>query len=683
MTKPWERNWGASSEKPKPWEREWVKEEAESGEEGSSMPLAASVPLEFMGAVNRGATELVDFVAGAVPNWVAYAAGSDWRMPRLTDALEAGTAGNFMEEGLSKDVVRQAGEVIPAAASAGGMLRQAAARLPQFGTSSESAIAGAIREVGKTSAAADIGLGATSGAGSELGGEVGEYIGGRDGRQVGEMLGALALPVVGTAVATNLARKPATIPRGVLADENGVTREGARFAAQGKIEPAQLKGALDTVEQKVRSKAFSEVGVKPTRAQLTRNADDFREQQEAGKYSGAIRGALEEQDSALTRRVDELASRTGGASREAHEAGYAIEDVITRRALDDDALASNLYQKANEIAGGQPKVLLKGFNKLLKDSMTSDDATNGVLKAIKGRLQRKGLLLDQTPSGINSAGMSEKHARLTPKQVEREVRQVINEYWDSTSGVGRRILSQLKDAVDKDVFTSTGDDFYKEARAAFEHSRKSLEAVKKHKFWKNEKSVVKQILEGRVAPEDIFNRLVVGKSGKVDDIKLLKNYLNSGGGEASKAAWNDLRAQTLMHLRDRATKALATNQRGDRTFNGGEFRKAIEGIGKPKLRQILSAEELEALEKIAKVGELRIPVPGTALGDGPTSVAVNSLKESLGIIERASLKLLELGYRGRRAKGVLDAEIIDMPVIPTRESGKSLAPLVGALDAVN
>ncbi|WNZ54780.1 hypothetical protein QT397_18110 [Microbulbifer sp. MKSA007] len=683
MTKPWERNWESASENPRPWERQWAKEETESSAESSSMPLVASVPLEFMSAVNRGATELVDFVAGAVPNAVAYAAGSDWRMPRLTGALEEGTEGNFMEDGLGKNVVRQTGEVIPAAASAGGMLRQAAARLPQFGASSESAVAGAIREVGKTSASADIGLGAASGAGSEFGGEAGEYVGGETGRQVGEMVGALALPVGAAAVTSNMKRKPMAISQGVLADEKGVTREGARLVARGEVQPTQLKGALDTVEQRVRNRTFEEVGVKPTKAQLTRNADDFREQQELGKHSGAIRGALEEQDSILTQRVDELAGRTGGASREAHETGYAIEDAITRRALHDDALASKLYQQASEIAGGQPKVLLKRFNSLLEDSMTSDDAANGVLKAIRGRLQRKGLLLSQSPSAVNSAGMVEKHARLTPRQVERDVRQLINEYWDSTSGIGRRILTQLKDAVDEDVFASAGDDFYKEARAAFEQSRKSLEAVKKHKFWKNDKSVVKQILEGGVAPEDIFNRLVVGKSGKVDDLKLLKGYLNSGSGEAGKAAWNDLRAQTLVHLKDRATKSLATNQQGERTFNGAEFRRAIEGIGRPKLKQILSNEEFEALESIAKVGELRIPVPGTALGDGPTGVAVNSLKESLGVFERATLKLLELGYKGRRAKGVLDAEIIDIPVTPVREEGKSLAPLVGALDVVN
>ncbi|MEX2962857.1 hypothetical protein [Microbulbifer sp. TYP-18] len=629
-----------------------------------------------MAAVNRGATELADFLTTDQINAVSELAGSEFRVPSLTDALSAGTAGNFMEEGLAKDVVRAGGEFAPAAVSGGALVRNAAQQLPAMASRSEGALSGALREAGKSGAAADAALGGLAGAGTELGGAAGEAVGGETGRQVGEMLGALALPVAAGASASRLARMPQK-PTAALADEDGITREGARLVASGKIDAKQAQLAVETAEQQARRRAFERVGVKPTRAQLTRSADDFREQQELGKHSGAIRNALEEQDSQLTQRVDELAGATGGASREAHETGYAIEDAITRRLLFEDELVSGLYRQADEAAKGGVEVSLNGFEQALRANAAKDPAINNVLRSIVGTLRAQGII---APKGLKV------QARVSPEQAERMIRQEINQHHSATNGLGKQVLHDLKSALDEDVFRAAGDDFYKQARNAMSRSRKALEQVKKHKFYQNNKSVVKQILEGGIAPEDIFGRLVVGKGGKVDDLKLLKTYLNSGDGElgeAGKSAWNDLRAQTLVHLRDRATKALATNQKGERTFSGAEFRKAIDGIGKPKLKEILEPEELSALEAIARVGELRIPVPGTALGDGPTGVAVNSLKESLGVIERATLRLLELGYKGRRARGVLDAEIIDMPVISQRREGKSLAPLVGALDVVN
>lgn len=643
---------------------------------------------EFMDAVNEAAASVADFALtplSAPFDIAADLSGSDSRFPKLRTAVEEATPGSYMQPGLARDVVRGAGEVIPGAVAGGGIVRGLAEKLPAQTAAVESLLPALLRQAGKTSVGADVALGGVSGAGMVLGGEAGEAVGGDTGRQVGEMLGALAAPVAASAVASPFIKVPLR-PVGVLADENGLTQTGVTAVERRQMTSQQAAQAVESAQQQARRAAFEKVGVEPTKAQLTRNADDFMQQQELGKHSGAIRTALENQDAVLTQRVDEIAQSTGGASREAYETGYAIEDAITKRVLFEDELATNLYQAANDAAGGQSKVLLKGFNKALDESMGADEVSGGVLKAIRSTLKQKGILLDQAKSGVTSTGMVEKHARLNPQQVEREVRQLINSYWDSTTPAGRRILTSLKDAVDEDVFRSAGDDFYREARGAFEKSRKSLEQVKKHKFYQNDRSVVKQILEGGMAPEDIFGKLVVGRGGKVDDLKLLKTYLNSGDGElgeAGKAAWNDLRAQTLVHLRERATKAFSLNEQEQRTFNGAEFKKAIDSIGMPKLKEILNPEELSALDDIAKVGVLRIPTPGSGNGEGPSAVAINALKENLGLIERTTLKLLEMGYKTKKARGVLDGQVIDMPALYTEEPRRSVAPLVGVLESAN
>lgn len=146
---------------------------------------AGDVALEGMAAVNRGAAGIVDFFSTPV-NAALDLSGSDVRVPSLVSTLSPATQGNFMDQGLGRDVVRAAGEAVPAALAVGSALRQGASSLPAMGQASESIGAGALRQLGSTTATQDAGFAALSGAG----GAVGQDIGG----DTGEIIGAVAAP---------------------------------------------------------------------------------------------------------------------------------------------------------------------------------------------------------------------------------------------------------------------------------------------------------------------------------------------------------------------------------------------------------------------------------------------------------------------------------------------------------
>jgi len=164
---------------------------------------AGDVALEGMAAVNRGAAGLADFALSPV-NAAMELAGSDIRIPSAVQALSPATQGNFMEAGLGRDVVRAAGEAVPAALATGAALRTAAQPLtgmvtgevgkvgvlPSLGQASESVGAGALRQMGSSTAAQDAGLAALSGAGSAIGRDV--------GGEEGAMIGAIAAPAAVT-----------------------------------------------------------------------------------------------------------------------------------------------------------------------------------------------------------------------------------------------------------------------------------------------------------------------------------------------------------------------------------------------------------------------------------------------------------------------------------------------------
>src|SRR5690606_8836100 len=90
-----------------------------------------------------------------------------------------------------KDIVRQGGELIPAALATGQLLRQGAAALPSMGRASESVAAGSLRQMGSSTAGQDAVYAALSGAGSAIG----QDVGGDAGGMIGGML-APALPAL-------------------------------------------------------------------------------------------------------------------------------------------------------------------------------------------------------------------------------------------------------------------------------------------------------------------------------------------------------------------------------------------------------------------------------------------------------------------------------------------------------
>lgn len=147
---------------------------------------------EFAAGVNRTIFGALDFLGPDNINAILDIAGSDSRVPTLTETFGA-EAGQFDPSLLGK-MAGGAGEFAAAGLGAGAALRQGAKVLPKLAGAGESAAAGVLRQMGNTTAAADVGLGAVSGAGSEAGREI--------GGETGAMAGALAAPLAAVTAPT-------------------------------------------------------------------------------------------------------------------------------------------------------------------------------------------------------------------------------------------------------------------------------------------------------------------------------------------------------------------------------------------------------------------------------------------------------------------------------------------------
>jgi len=154
-------------------------------------PITAGAA-EFGSAVTRGFAETADFFTTKPINAALELSGFDARVPEINKALSPATTGNFVEEGLTKDVLRKSGELIGPGVAVGGALRTAAQTIPAIQPTIQTAKQGIIKQLGASTAGQDVALNALSGAGGEVG-KASDVPG-------GEIIGSLAAPITGASV---------------------------------------------------------------------------------------------------------------------------------------------------------------------------------------------------------------------------------------------------------------------------------------------------------------------------------------------------------------------------------------------------------------------------------------------------------------------------------------------------
>lgn len=182
---------------------------------------------ELAAGANRSVTEFVDFLGPDTANAILSLAGSEARVPTLTESIP-GIKGGYMEPGLARDVVSATGGAATAATGVAGLLKQSAKSLPA--AASQTGIIGgakessqiALREASKTGYGTEAALGAVSGAG----GETGQEIGGDTGALVGSIL-APASAAATTGALKSLIGKGSEGIKAIMAGTDGMSEKAA------------------------------------------------------------------------------------------------------------------------------------------------------------------------------------------------------------------------------------------------------------------------------------------------------------------------------------------------------------------------------------------------------------------------------------------------------------------------
>jgi hypothetical protein len=442
---------------------------------------------EFAASFNMTLAQLLD-MPSHVANWMLEKAGSDIRIPATAErnwARTPGAEGGFMDEGVTREMVRGAGQAAPAAVGIGAGLRTAAGNLPRV-MGGESVRRGLLREAGKVRAGEDFVAGSLAGAGAAYGDDVG----GQTGALIGGMAAPLATgPIVGaSSKLASLAgnRRLGMPPSGRQLVDAG-TREGVPVYTSDARPPGTFAGKMA--------------------------------QQTAEKLPFVGTGTMRQRQQKLRER--------------------AVDNTITRYAEHSyDEIINSLKTQANKVKRAAGSVLESTGKKLDPQGDVDISNTKAAIDAAKSKLGKKGVVERYGASLRELDNLSD---AMSYPQTFTLLKENRTGFWDAVNAVdptGRSQMTSKAKAAMLSVYKAMSDDMERAAREGLSPDEfakwKRANAVWSDEATKLTRSKLKTVLDkGDVTPESVKTMLF---SRNRSENEMLYNSLTPTGRTNARAA---------------------------------------------------------------------------------------------------------------------------------------------------
>lgn len=558
--------------------------------QGGSFANPLSIVGEIGAGANKGVLGLLDFLSTDQFNAAAQLFGSDIRVPTLSGSEfgQSLSGGGFVPEGTARNVLRGAGEAIPAALGGGALLRQAAGAIPATVSAVERTAPALLRQLGSGTVAADVGFGAASGAGAEVG---------REGfGDTGAIAGSILAPL-GAAGLKSIFSAGANGIRSLMGSVSNMSDDGAATLLANAMvrEGISPEDAAARLAQLGPDALPADLGTSFGR--LLRDASNKIPRIE-GQAATKLKVRQEGQAQRVTNALDDA---TGTPL-------LNVDDEIARLSAVEGPRITRLYSEArqqNLPVSEKLKNLLEGNNSVgrareaaevrLSDRRAVGDAI-GEIDAIDATKQ----VLDDQIGVALRAGENNKVrdlVRLKNAMID-EVDSALPQYKEARDAFAGK--AQLESAAD------AGADFFKMKPRDVENFVKSMGESEKRMFKLGAKQALLDKLDAKQVNRDAVKALF-GKGGDMrklralfDDPQQFKSFSDTLEREANfvltrRAA--QANSTTAKQLFDEQSSSTALNDAsallGDPLAGANAVQRILRGFGNKKG----SAANIEALEK--------------------------------------------------------------------------------------
>ena len=397
-----------------------------------------------------------------------------------------------------------------------------------------------------------------------------------------------------------------------LAETQRLLRAKITQAAPGGAKPPMAGvGAAKTDEALQRAVRAQQMDppLNLTRGMATRDQGWQGFEAETAKnpeLGGPLRERATELNRGMAAVLDNFDTATGATPGQTLRGVGESVDTALRKKLESAKLDINeSYNRARAAGHMEDPVPYDGLSTYLKAHET--EATTGgasMLKAVQERIAA------HDPEGTG----------MLPIKDMEDLRKMAGRLTEPGS-VNSAYVGDIKGLIDS-ATEGRGGMLYKEARRKYENYAKQFK----------DRQVVSKLVRTKpgttdraVALEDVFNHSILNSS--LDDVRHLRRVLQAGGGPEGAQAWNDLRGQTVRHIKDQMLSNVARDTHGEPIPSPSKVSKAIQALDADgKLEFIFGKQGADKLRDISEISrDIYTTVPGANNTSNSASVILAAI----------------------------------------------------------
>lgn len=417
-------------------------------------------------------------------------------------------------------------------------------------------------------------------------------------------------------------------------DESGITLEELADDAIKTLEGAAKDGSSPDPEQLVRASRFNQLGIEPTRGNVTQNFNDIAQEERlvsmaSGETGEPLRQRRLQQSQAFAEGINSMVDELGVPG----EAGEKIRLALTGQLQDLKSQKNELYKSVAEIS---PQV---AEMPLFTDTIAEALPTQAELRRAS-RLQGNNVAalqdllvefgIDTSEQAVNEFVRS--GGEVMPLSVGNieEFRQALNQLRGGTSP-GERLTAQYVGDVIKaldgeaDIIDSALQSANITDRSLLAPIKQARDIVRRIKTDFSEQDIVGRIVGVKrdgVTPLIEASKItgqLVSPSTPIEKLERTIKALQQSG-PAGRAAQGDLQASVIIGALDDALRAPSRNTSGVQTIGYSQFIRSLDKIGEDRLKLIFSSNP-QALAQVntfrQAAQDLTPPAMATPRGSAP------------------------------------------------------------------
>lgn len=358
---------------------------------------------------------------------------------------------------------------------------------------------------------------------------------------------------------------------------NGLRKDALSALRSGKaINPTAV----------IRRSVIERLGLKGTQAQVSGDAKQWQQQAELAKINGAgdkLRDKFIDDNTQLTRLLDEASDNTGGASIDGYGAmDNALKSIQGQLGQNKDFVRT-AYSSARNAQGNDVKLggadFIRDAEKALSDnyaSMSLPASVRAILKSVKNDPDQ--FTLGKSEEIIKRLNQ-EYSASLKPDGTASSETFAIGLVRDALNGRQNTTIQNLAGQ------NNSAASLYQLGRQAHGFNANQIESM----------PLLQDAVKG-VEPDKLFNKHIL--SGNVNEldktIQLLKNV--------NPQAVNDIKQQVVQFISQKSV-----NKNGQ--FSPAGMKSALDKIGNRRMLSMFSPKEASHLQNIAKASDYFITQP--------------------------------------------------------------------------